>query len=142
MENYSTYRLCFNVYMYYCLYFCSSKLERDVVSNISMDSIDYIVLTGIAVVAAARYFGGARGSFRDDLNNKCVCLTRCFKCLETQHLSWHFVPNLLICVKKSYKYHMEVSLTCYRVNVGNIINLTCHPRHNLRGRSQLSTFTY
>ena len=57
-------------------------------------------------------------------------------------LSLHFVPNLLICVKKSYKYHMEVSLTCYRVNVGNIINLTCHPRHNLRGRSQLSTFTY
>ena len=46
-------------------------------------------------------------------------------------LSLHFVPNLLICVNMSYKYHMEVSLTCYRVNVGNIINLTCHPRHNL-----------
>ena len=57
-------------------------------SNVSMDSIDYTVLTGIAVVAAARYFGGAQGSFGDDLNNKCVCLTRCFKCLETQQLSF------------------------------------------------------
>ena len=58
-----------------------------VVSNVCVDSIDYTVLTGIVVVAAARYFGRARGSFRDDLNNKCVCLTRCFKCLETQHLA-------------------------------------------------------
>ena len=57
------------------------------VSNVCVDSIDYTVLTGIAVVAAARYFGRARESFRDDLNNKCVCLTRCFKCLETQHLA-------------------------------------------------------
>ena len=60
--------------MYYRLYFHSSKLERDVVSNVCMDSIDYTVLTGIAVVAAARYSGRARRSLLDDLNNKCVCL--------------------------------------------------------------------
>ena len=63
-------------------------------SNVSMDSIDYIVLTGIAVVAAARYFGRARESFGDDLNNKCVCLTRCFKCLETQQ---HDLRNAILC---------------------------------------------
>ena len=34
--------------------------------HVCMNTIDYNVLTGIAVIAAARYFARARESFRDD----------------------------------------------------------------------------
>ena len=52
-----------------CLVHKHQAVKVNVVSNVCMASIDYTVLTGIAVVAAARYFGRARESFRDDLNN-------------------------------------------------------------------------
>ena len=51
-----------------------------------MDSIDYTVLTGIAVVAAARYYGRARGSFRDDLNNNVFVLLAVLNALK--HNTW------------------------------------------------------
>ena len=43
-----------------------------------MNTIDYNVLTGITVIAAARYFARARESFRDDQKNKCVCSNSLF----------------------------------------------------------------